>query len=187
MLPRLLGLTAFALALHAEDPGADRVRAKLDLIKDEIASPGSTVVFLPADVNAWVREELAKAVPMGIRETRVSFGADTLEMSALIDVRKIAEKDGKQINAIAAMLLEGERPVKIALRSESAGGRLTIIPTSVEISGLAVSGAVLDLLVRAVLHPLYPKAKVNQAFDLGHRMERVSVQPSGIQVLIKRD
>ena len=186
-MPRVLLLIAvLALALHAEEPAAERVRAKLDLISDEIASPGSTVVFPPADVNAWVREELAKSVPMGIRESLVTFGTDTLELSAIIDIRKIAEKDGKQLNSMVGKLLEGERPIKMSLRTESAGGRLTVFVTSVEISGLPVSGILLDLLVRTVLHPLYPKAKVNEAFDLEYRMERVSVQPAGIQVLIKK-
>jgi len=186
-MPRFLFCFAvLALALHAEDPGAARVRAKLDLISDEVARPASTVVFPPADVNAWVREELAKSVPMGIRDSLVTFGTDTLELSAIIDIRKIAEKDGKQLNSMVAKLLEGERPVHMSLRTESAGGRLTVFVTSVEISGLPVSGIVLDLLVRAVLHPLFPKAKVDEAFDLQYRMERLSVLPSGIQVLIKQ-
>jgi len=175
-----------ALALHAEDPAAERIRAKLDLISDEVARPGSTIAFPLGDVNAWVREELAESVPMGIRETLVTFGTDTLELSAIIDIRKIAEKDGKQLNSMVAKLLEGERPIKMSLRTESAGGRLTVFVNAVEISGLPVSGIVLDLLIRTVLHPLYPKAKVNEPFDLEYRMERVSVLPSGIQVLIKQ-
>lgn len=188
-VPRLLlGFAVLALAMHAEDPAAARVRAKLDLISEEVARPGSTIVFPPADVNAWVREELAESVPMGVRESLVTFGTDTIELSAIVDIRKIAESDGKQINAMVGKLLEGERPVKMSLRTESAGGRLTVFLTAVEISGLPVTGAALDLLVRAVLLPLYPDAdaKINEAFDLKYRMERVSVQPSGIHVLIKK-
>jgi len=185
-MPRLLlYFVVLPLAIRAEDPGAARVSAKLDLIGEEVARPGSTIVFPPADVNAWVREELAEAVPEGVRESKVTFGTDTLELSALVDVRKIAEGDRKQINALVGKLLEGERPVRMSLRLESAGGKLTVFLTAVEISGVAVTGGALDLLVRAVLLPLYPKAKINSPFDLEYRMQRVSVAPSGIRVLIR--
>ena len=188
-MPRVLLCAVMLLALHppvsfAQDPSATRVRAKLDLIGYEVARPGSNIVFPPDEVNAWVREELAESVPRGVRESRVTFGTDTLELSALVDIRKIAEKDGK-INAMVAKLLEGERPVRMSLRTASAAGRLTVFLTAVEISGLPVTGAALDLLVRAVLLPLYPSAKINEAFDLEYRMERVTVEPSGIRVLIK--
>ena len=187
-MPRLLVCFAvLAMALHGEDPAAARINAKIDLIRDELARPGSTIEFPIADVNAWARAELAESVPMGVREALVTMGTDTIELSAIVDIRKIAESDGKAINALVGKLLEGERPVKMSLRTESAGGQLTVFLTAVEISGLPVTGAALDLLVRTVLLPLYPDAdaKINEAFDMKHSMERVSVHPSGIHVLIK--
>lgn len=154
----LLGLTALA-----DDPGAERVRAKVDLIRDEIPRPGSTIDFPLADVNAWLREELNDTA-------RATFGNNTVEISATVDLGAFG----------------GMRPVKLAMRLESASGKVTVFPTLAEMSGVAVSNSTLDLLLRALLLPLYSKAKINEPFELEHRMERVIVTPTGAQIVIRK-
>jgi len=54
----------------------------------------------------------------------------------------------------------------------------------VEISGVTIEGRLLDFLIRNYLIEAYPNAKVGQPFALGHRIERLDVQPSAVGVLI---
>jgi hypothetical protein len=44
----------------------------------------------------------------------------------------------------------------------------------------------LDFLINNYLIAAYPDAKVGQPFDLGHRIERLDVQPSAVGVIIGR-
>jgi hypothetical protein len=56
----------------------------------------------------------------------------------------------------------------------------------VEVSGISVDGSTLDFLIRNFLIPMYPDAAVNRPFGLGHRIERLDVQPGAVHVLIGR-
>lgn len=83
-------------------------------------------------------------------------------------------------------MLDGERPVTISARIRSEGGQATVEVQSVEISGITLEGPMLDFLIRNYLLPAYPDAKVGQPFALGHRIERLDVQPSAVGVVIGR-
>jgi hypothetical protein len=50
---------------------------------------------------------------------------------------------------------------------------------------MAISGGALDFLIRNFLLPYYPDAKVGVPFELGHRIERLEVEPTGVGVLIE--
>jgi hypothetical protein len=56
----------------------------------------------------------------------------------------------------------------------------------VEISGIAASGVVLDLLVSTFFRPLFPDAKIDQPFELGDNIDRIDIRPSGVRVSIKK-
>ena len=83
-------------------------------------------------------------------------------------------------------LLDGERPVTITIRIRSANGTATVDVESVEVSGVTIEGPMLDFLIRNYVMAAYPAAKIGQPFDLGHRIERLEVQPSAVGVIIGR-
>jgi hypothetical protein len=56
----------------------------------------------------------------------------------------------------------------------------------VEISGVTIDGKSLDFLIKSFLLPLYPDAAVGRPFELGHRIEKLDVQPKSVGVLIGR-
>jgi hypothetical protein len=56
----------------------------------------------------------------------------------------------------------------------------------VEISGLAVTGSTLDFLVSNFFQPLFPNAKINEAFELSDRVDRIEVSPTQARVLIRK-
>lgn len=183
----LAGAVLFASALSAADSPAASAQHKLDLIGDELAKPGSSISFSPAEVDAWVRDQIPENFPNGgIRATRFEFGPGTVDAYALVDFRKIAEADGKPVNPLLGRLIEGERPLKVSLRVESSGGRATFYLTAVELNGVSITGSLLDLLVGTFFLASHPDAKINEPFDLPHNMERMAVDARGVRVTIAK-
>jgi hypothetical protein len=179
------GLAA-ALLFSAVSPEYQAVVHKFSLIEHDRLKPGSRVVLTPQELNAYAVQEVAEVAPDGVRNPRLDLGPGTATASALIDFGKLRRAEGKPPGRIMAYLLDGERPVTITARIQSAAGTATVDVESVEISGVTIEGRMLDFLIRNYLLPAYPQAKVGQPFELGHRIERLDVQPSAVGVLIGR-
>jgi hypothetical protein len=180
------GLIATAALLSSADPLATRAQQKIDLIADAKATPGSVVTFPPAEVNAWLRQQVAESATAGLRDIRVELAAGTLEGFAQVDFLKMAQANGKEVNPLFARVIKGERPLKVSLRVESANGRGTVYLTSVELNGLAITGPVLDFLLENFFLSRFPTAHINEPFELGYNMERVDIRPVGVRVTIKK-
>ena len=185
LTPGVLICTA-ALAWSAVSPEYQAIEHKFSLIEHERLKPGSRVVLTPEELNAYAREEIAEAAPDGVRNPRLELGQGTATAYALIDFGKLRRAEGKPPGRILSYLLDGERPVTIKARIRSAGGTATVDVDSVDISGITLEGAMLEFLIQHYLMPAYPNAKVGQPFELGHRIERLDVQPNAVGVLIGR-
>ena len=177
----LFAVTASVLA--AADPLADSAQKKLDSISDQKLKPGAVVTLSPREINAWIHEKAVKAFPQGIRNEHIDLGPGTTDGNALVDLMKIGKGN---INSLIARLIEGERPLKIAIRVESANGRATVFLTHVDLSGVAVDGSILDFLIKHFVQPRYPDIKINEPFDLDFNIDRIEIQPAGVRVLIKK-
>jgi len=155
--------------LLGADPVFERAWNKLDSIDSGRARPGSVIEFTPAEWNAWAQVRVPQLVE-GVRNPRM----------------KMRQAEGMATNPVLAKLIDGERPVKVAVRVDSGGGRCTVHLMRVEISGIAASGVVLDLLVSTFFQPLFPDAKIDQPFELGDNIDRIDIRPSGVRVTIKK-
>ena len=175
-----------ALSLPATDPQVERVNRKLDLIESGRAKPGSVTVFSLAELNAWSRAKAAEVVPEGLRQPRLELGNGTATAYALVDFLKLRHGTGVETSWLVAKLIQGEKPVKVAATIQSANGRATVHLTRVEIGGLAVSGAPLDLLIQTFFMPLYPDAKIDQPFDLAAGVERIEITPAEARAYTKK-
>ncbi len=173
-------------ALSAANPLADSAQKKLDSISDRKLKPGAVVSLSSAEINAWIHEKAVKAFPEGIRNEHINLGSFTADGTALIDLLKIGKNKGKDVNALIARLIEGERPVRILIRVDSANGRCTVYLTRVELSGVAVEGSILDFLIKHFVQPRYPDIKINEPFELDYNIDRIEIQPAGVRVLIKK-
>ena len=183
---RRLFLLAIAIApLPAADPAFERAWNKLDTIENGRAKPGSVIVLTPVELNAWVQTRVPQLVE-GVRNPRLELGTDIASGAALVDFVKMRQSEGIATNPVLAKLIAGERPLKVTVGLESGAGRATVHLKRVDISGVAASGAVLDLLVSTFLLPLFPDAKIDQPFELGGNIERIDVRPSGVRVAIKK-
>ena len=104
----------------------------------------------------------------------------------MIDFAKVGKSQDEPVNGVAAKLVQGERPVNVAVRLESARGEATFHLTRLEISTVAVSGTALDLMVKALFMPLFPAAHIGEPFALKDNVERIEVRPAGLRVWIKK-
>ena len=184
----LCALLALPIAPLLPDASPDYQAAarKVSLIEHDSLKPGSRVVLTPADLNAIARQEVAKAAPEGVRNPRLELGPGTATASALIDFGKLQRAEGKPPGPLMAYLLDGERPVSISARIRSSGGTATVDVQEVEISGVTIEGPLLDFLIHSYVMPAYPNAKIGEPFALGHRIERLDVEPSAVGVVIGR-
>jgi hypothetical protein len=182
-------LAAFAIAasmLIAADPMYDSARKKLDAIEGGQTPRGSVVSFSTAEINAWARVKVPEIVPEGIRDTRVELGANTATGYAIVDFLKMRHAQGAATGWFLSKLIEGERPLRVTVRLESAGGRCTVYLTRVDLSNVSASKTVLDFLVKAFFMPLYPDAKIDEPVDLDFNMERIELRPGVARVVIKK-
>ena len=161
------------------------IKHKFELIETERLKPGSRVTLSPQELNAYVREELPKTVPDGIREPKLELGSGSATGSALVDFVKLRKAQGKAPGWLMRQLLAGEHPVTVVARIQSSGGRATAEVQSVEISGMTIEGRMLDFLIQNYLLPYYPEAKIGQPFELNHRMDRLDIKPNQVAVYIK--
>jgi len=176
-----------ALTLHAADPLYESVTRKLDSIEQRQVKRGSTIVFTPEEINAWARVKVPEVVPEGMREPRVELGSNSATGYALVDFLKMRQgKGNSSTNWLIQKFIEGERPLKVAVRIESGGGRCVVYLTQVEVGRAVANQTVIEFLVKAFFAPLYPDAKINQPFDFDFDIDRVDITPSGARVTIKQ-
>ena len=182
---RLLLSVLTASALLAADPLADSAQKKLDSISDRKLKRGSVVTLSPREINAWIHDKAVKAFPEGIRNEHIDLGPGTTDGNALVDLTKMSRAKNN-VNPLIARLIEGERPLRVAIRVESANGRATVFLTHVELSGVAIDGSILDFLIKHFVQPRYPDIKINEPIDLDFNIERIEIQPTGVRILIKK-
>ncbi len=187
---RLLAVSALSLAasrpvVFAADPALQSAQAKIDKLQDEQWKPGEAVMFSPAEINAWVAAKVPEEIPHGIRDPRIELGTDTASASAMVDFLKMEQARGKATGWAIGKLIEGERPLKVSVRVASAGGKITVYLTRVELSGVSLEGAALDFLINAFFLPLYPDAKIGEPVDLDYNIDYIQIRPDGLRIVIK--
>ena len=177
-------LALMASMLVAADPLAESAQKKLDSISDQKLKRGAVVTLSPREINAWIHEKAAKAFPQGIRNENIVLGPGTADGNALVDLTKLSKSNN--VNPLIARLIEGERPLRIAIRVESSHGKCTVFLTHVELSGVAIDGSILDFLIKHFVQPRYPDIKINEPFDLEYNIDHIEIQPAGVRVAIKK-
>lgn len=185
MKTRLFGLLAVLSAALAIGTAFDdylSAKQKFGQIETDRLRPGSRVTLTPREIDAWV----AREAPAGVRNPRLELQTGVAKGAALIDFGKVRRAQGHPPGWLMSKLLDGERPVTVTARVRSGNGVATVDVERVEISGITVDGRTLQFLIDNVLLPLYPDAAVGRPFQLGHRIERLDVQPGAVGVVIGR-
>jgi len=181
-----LALLALPLLVYSARSDYASCQRKFDLIENDRLKAGSRLTLSQRELNAYVEQELPKVVPQGVREPKLELGAGTATGSAWIDFVKLQSAQGKPPGWLMRQILQGEHPVTVTARIDSAGGRATVNVQSVEIAGITIEGRMLDYLIQNYLLPYYPDAKVGEPFELSHNIDRLDVQPTRVDVILKK-
>jgi hypothetical protein len=180
--PCLIAAALAALAFAAVEDYAS-ARRKLDLIDSDRLRPGAKVTLTARELNAYVAHE----VPPGVRDAKLKIVSPGVATgSALIDFGKVRRAQGHPPGWLMSKLLDGERPVNVTARIVSGNGRAKVKVERVQVSGVEIDGRTLEFLVENVLLPLYPNAAVDRPFELGHRIDRLEVEPAAVGIVIGR-
>lgn len=179
-------LLATTFLAWSVSPAYVSARRKLDLIEGDRAPAGAVYSFTKAEIEAWAAVEIPEQVPEGFRKATVDLGSNTATGHALIDFMRLRHAKGAPKNWFIDKLLEGERPVAVTVEVTSANGSCTVFLRSLEISGVAAAGSVLDFLVQTFFLSLFPDAKINEPFKLDYRVDRIVVRPNAVWVKINQ-
>lgn len=183
-MPFLVLLLLSAGLANAASPDFERGRKKIELIEYEKAPYGSTVVFTPKEINEWARAIIPTYVPHGFRDLLIVLGENTATGTALIDFARVRHVNDSELT-ILDKLIAGERPVLVTVTEKSANGICHVDLNKLTISNVSASGYVMDLLIRSFVLPMFPEVKVGEPFELRHRIEKITIKPSGLYVKIK--
>ena len=179
----VISLVALVAILGAAVTDYDSAKQKLDRIESDRLARGTRIELTAREMTAWAEHE----VPGGVRNPRIQvLSPGVANGTALIDFNKLQKAQGYEPGWLMTKLLSGEKPVSVTARISSANGYATVDVQKVEISGLTIDGSTLDFLIRNFLLPMYPDATVGRPFELGHRIEKLDVQPAAVGVLIGR-
>lgn len=181
-----LALLALPLLVYSSRSDYDSAQRKFDLIENDRLKPGARVTLTLRELNAYVLEEVPKVAPQGVRDPKVELGAGTATGTALIDFVKLRSAQGTPPGWLMRQLLQGEHPITVTARIDSGAGHATVNVQSVEVSGITIEGRLLDYLIHDYLLPYYPDAKVGEPFELSHRIDRLEVQPTHVDVVLRK-
>jgi hypothetical protein len=157
-------------------------KRKLQQIEEQKAVPGSTVRLTSGELNSYLEREAYRVE--GVRAPRLALSRGRAEGWLVVDFLKLKQAKGERPNWLMSQLLEGEHPVYVRTRLESAAGQATVHVERVEINGVGIEGRPLDYLIRRYVRAYYPEAKVGEPFDLGYGIEQIDVAPEAVLVRI---
>ena len=154
---------------------------KFAQIEAERLRAGARVMLSLPELTAYAEHEL----PAGVTHPHLEVPRPGVAVgTATVDFGKVRRAQGYHPGWLMSRLLDGERPVSVTARIDSGNGKATVRLQRVEISGLEIEGSSLDFLIENFLLPLYPDATVDRPFELGHRIEKLDLQPAAVGVLI---
>jgi hypothetical protein len=180
----LLG-TAGLIILAAAPPPADSAHQKVARIEAATLPAGTRVEFSAAELVAWATDEARIYAPGAARDIRLQLGAGSATGSVTIDFLKLRQAATHEDPGwLMRNLFAGERQVVVRARFDSRNRRARVDVDRVEVSGVPIEGATLEFLVQNWLRPTFPDVKIDEWFDLGFRMDRFTVAPTGVSVFI---
>jgi hypothetical protein len=104
----------------------------------------------------------------------------------MVDFNKLQRAQGQEPGWLMSKLLQGEHPVSVTTRVQSASGKATVNVDKVEISGVKVDGRTLEFIIQNVVLPNYPDVMIGRPFELGYHISRLDVKPAAVGIVIGR-
>ena len=182
---RVLAVALFTLLLSGATDDARSAHDKLHVLQHGHPPAGTRISLNNAELRAWVKDEAAYWASFGATNLRFNLGPNRATGTADIDFLKARKAaTGQDAGWLLKNLFSGTRPVSVTARFSSEGGRGRVDLERVEVNGVAVDGLALDYLIQDYVKPNFPEARVSEWFPLDYRIERFSVNPTGVTAVI---
>ena len=179
----LVFLSCFLGSLSATT-AVDSAFAKFARIEQDRAPAGSRVTLTSSELTAYAGAQANVIAPGAVHDAKLNITPGHAEAFAMIDFLHLPQV-GTQPGWILRTLLEGQKPLRVRVRIQSAGGRARVDVERVEIAGVAVEGRALDFLLSQFVMPSFPEARTGVWFELSHNIARLQLGTGYVQVLMK--
>lgn len=174
------------LASAAVLPAApSSVRRKLEAIEQKKVPSGQSVRFTRQELLDFTHEELRAKRVNGIWNPTFTLGANLASGSATVDFHQLQQSvQGRPPGILSRLLLSGSRRIEVEVRLSSQRGWARIDLLSVEVDGWNIEGRALEWMINNYVLSRYPKAKINEWFELESNVRQVELTPAELTVLI---
>ncbi len=177
-------LAAFLLASATAAGTVQSATAKMERIETDRVAPGTIITLTADELLAYANEQAHIIAPGALRETTLTLRPAHAETFTMMNLLRVRQAEGHSDSWLAQQFLDGERPLRIAVRFQSANGRARVDVERVEVAGVPVTGATLDFLLRQFVIPNFPDARIGVWFDLGHHIQRLDVERDLVHVVV---
>jgi hypothetical protein len=177
-------IVLFLLRGAAADTLADRALEKFETIANERVAPGSSVSFSVDEVSAWVLEEQQRTASAGIRNLTLSFDQNVVYFDCIVNLVALSASLGSPLDPLSALFVAGDSPLRVGVSVNSSDGFAKLNLVQLNYGGGPAPDMIRQRMVGTFLSA-YPKVKLNQRFPLSYNVDRVQLQPDGVEVSVK--
>jgi len=172
---------ALPFPLRAGSP----VRKKLESIEKKSVPSGETVRFSRQELLEFAHEELREKKVNGIWNPTFTLGTNHATGAATVDFHRLqASVQERPPGILSRLLLSGARRVEVEVRLSSERGWARVDVLSAEVDGWNIEGRALEWLINTYVMSRYPKARINEWFELESNVRQVALSPAELTVLI---
>jgi hypothetical protein len=159
------------------------IEQKFAIISEDRAAAGASFHITAAELTGYARRQAAEIAPGAVTGAAISISPEHAEATGSINFLRLRGTD--QPDGFLDKLLDGERPIRVRVRIQSANGYARVDVERAEISGVAIEGPALDFLIREFVLPNFPDARVGEWFKLRHRIDRFTLTPGAADIFIR--
>ncbi len=183
----LVFLLTALLASSVSEQAAARMQKKMEQIQANSGKPvgqrGRPVTFSEDEINSYFALRMSDRIPKGVSGIRLDIhpGKSSGQLTVDFDEYKAAAK--RPMNPMLDLFLRGRRAVSASGTVESLGyGKARYRLESASLDEFTVKGVLLEYLIRWFVIPRYPRAAMDEPFDLPANIQRIEIQEGKIVV-----
>lgn len=187
-------LTCFLLLALATRGGVPEpslsAQRKVDLIQKDRWPSSNSISFNSQELVALGMVQINAAAPGAVQRPQLTLVRDGATASAVVNFDRLRQSSRTTNSSgewLYSRILTGEHPVTVTVEVSSSGGKMTVHPTAVTISGVTLSGGGLEFLLSTFVLPRYPDATIDRPFPLRENIERIRVSPGNALVIRKHN
>lgn len=181
---RYLGLLIAAASIAWGQAALRRsIEQKFAIISEDRAASGSRFHITAAELTAYSRQQAEEIAPGAVTDAAISISPEHAEATGSINFLRL--RGNERADGFLDKLLDGERPIRVRVRIQSASGYARVDVERAEISGVAIEGPALDFLIKEFVLPSFPDARVGEWFKLRHRIDHFTLTPAAADIFIR--